>query len=354
LKILQIVPRLRPAVDGIGDYALNLAIELEKHFKISTEFLVADPLWEGSNSVNYFKINKINKRNFDELLKNISSFSTILLHYVGYGYSKRGCPNWLINALECWRNEFSNKKLVTMFHEVYAEGRPPWTSAFWLLDIQKNLAKRLVNISDYQITNKIHYSNLLRSLSKKKNLEIPVFPVFSNIGEPISIPELNSRKRQIAIFGMKEKRKRVYYNSRKKLLLTLQVLGINKIIDIGPNIEIELSKFKNIDIECLGELDEKKIGEILLNSFVGFLDYNPSYLAKSGIYAAYSSHGILPVNVKEGRVAYDNLEAGKHYWSPKMKGLNTETAQRIATSANEWYKNHKLAVQVEIFQKMLV
>jgi len=140
MKILQIVPRMRPAIDGLGDYALNLALHLEKEFNIITEFLVADPFWEGGNSINSFEINKINKRNTNELIKNISDFSTIILHYVGYGYAKRGCPTWLIKALECWKRENSKNKIITMFHEIYAESQYPWTTAFWLSYIQKKIS----------------------------------------------------------------------------------------------------------------------------------------------------------------------------------------------------------------------
>jgi len=40
--IIQIIPKLPPAINGLGDYALNLAGQL-KDYKIKTHFVVCDP-----------------------------------------------------------------------------------------------------------------------------------------------------------------------------------------------------------------------------------------------------------------------------------------------------------------------
>ncbi|MFZ4728709.1 MAG: glycosyltransferase family 1 protein, partial [Pseudanabaena sp.] len=69
--------------------------------------------------------------------------SPVLLHYVGYGYAKRGCPVWLVDGIQRWKNLYPDRLLVTMFHELHASGTPPWTSSFWLSPLQKNLVTRL-------------------------------------------------------------------------------------------------------------------------------------------------------------------------------------------------------------------
>ncbi len=40
--VIAIVPRLPPAIDGVGDYALNLARQLRKDFNIHTHFIVGN------------------------------------------------------------------------------------------------------------------------------------------------------------------------------------------------------------------------------------------------------------------------------------------------------------------------
>jgi hypothetical protein len=109
--------------------------------------------------------------------------TTVLLHYVNYGYAKRGCPVWLVDGLQRWRSASVNRSVVTMFHEVYATG-PPWASSFWLSPLQRNLAARVASLSDRCLTSRQGYAKLLYELSLGKQTQIPTLPVFSNIGEP--------------------------------------------------------------------------------------------------------------------------------------------------------------------------
>ena len=48
-----------------------------------------------------------------------------LLHYVNYGFQKRGIPFRLLSILRGLRRQHHGK-LVTIFHELYASG-PPWS-----------------------------------------------------------------------------------------------------------------------------------------------------------------------------------------------------------------------------------
>jgi hypothetical protein len=150
MLIIQIVPRLPPAADGLGDYALNLAHQMRQDFGIKTHFIVGDPWWVGEAQIEGFSISKVPRQSANIFLSLLESerFSsaTVLLHYVNYGYAKRGCPIWLVEGLERWRNTTVTRSLMTMFHEVYAFGFPPWTSSFWLSPLQRNLASRFSTI----------------------------------------------------------------------------------------------------------------------------------------------------------------------------------------------------------------
>ncbi|OUL30807.1 hypothetical protein BV375_13435 [Nostoc sp. 106C] len=84
-SVISIVPRLPPAINGVGDYALNLACELRTNFNIQTHFIVDNPTWVGAAKIEGFPISEISNRSFDVLLTLLSGdrTSSILLHYVG-------------------------------------------------------------------------------------------------------------------------------------------------------------------------------------------------------------------------------------------------------------------------------
>jgi hypothetical protein len=143
MQIIQIVPRLPPSVDGVGDYAYLLARQLRAAHGIQTHFVVCDPQWgkaeigkaeninwestsprpspqsgEGalpstlnsqpSTNLDGFPMHQLKERSAEELLRVLSQPgmpATVLLQYVGYGYQKRGCPVWLVRGLEKWRKQ---------------------------------------------------------------------------------------------------------------------------------------------------------------------------------------------------------------------------------------------------------
>ena len=353
--VIAIIPRLPPVFDGVGDYALNLALQLRKDFGIETHFVVGDPTWTGASAIKDFSISQVTLRSAATLLSLLSthyhSLTTVLLHYVGYGYAKRGAPSWVIEGLERWHNNTANAYLVTMFHELYAFGSP-WTSAFWLSSLQRKLAVRLVQLSDRCLTSREGYAKLLYELSLGKQTQIPTIPVFSTIGEPDLVSPLAERERRVVVFGSASNRLRVYRESFAQLELTCQLLGIEEIWDVGSSTSLTLSSVNGVSVVQLGQRSAAEISGFLLNSLAGFFDYNPDYLAKSTIFAAYCAHGLLPVSARCSNLPVDSIEAGKHYWIPEAqtKGWkNLVELQVIADNAHTWYQTHNLSVQAKTF-----
>ncbi|MBW4488032.1 MAG: glycosyltransferase family 1 protein [Trichocoleus desertorum ATA4-8-CV12] len=358
LSVTCIVPRIPPAVDGVGDYALHLALYLRSSFGIETHFIVTDPNWMASRQLNEFCVTRLTINSASDLFALLSKdcSSTVFLHYVGYGYAKRGCPIWLIEGLENWKAKNPGVRLVTMFHEVYASG-PPWTSTFWLSPLQRNLATRLAKLSDRCITSKQLYADLLQELNPKSYSEIPVLPVFSTVGEPRQVLPLPERSPQLVVFGGRASRMRVYQDSADTLIKVCQSLGIKKILDIGPPTGLNLSFIKEVAVIERGALPAAEISHILSHSLAGFLNYSPGFLAKSTIFAAYCAHGILTINsAKKGHSA-DGIEAGKYYWAPDMPNaaLKDLTAmQAIADNAYNWYQAHNLKAQAKVFADLCI
>ncbi|WP_353932496.1 glycosyltransferase family 1 protein [Okeanomitos corallinicola TIOX110] len=354
MVITAIVPRLPPAVDGVGDYGLNLAQQMRQDFSVNTKFIIGDDNWTGENSLKGFTVKQVTNKSastLSELLpKNQESAQVVLLHYVGYGYARRGCPVWLVKALETWRKTGNNRRLVTMFHEVYAFGAI-WTSQFWTSPLQRNLAARLVKLSDRCLTSKQGYAEKISRFSQGKHLDIPTLPVFSNVGEPEYLTPLSQRPRRLVIFGGGGPRSRVYQQSQLALQRTCQELEIEEILDIGPGLNFAISPVNNIPVTCLGIKSVSEISDILSNSLVGFFNYPLEYLTKSTIFAAYCAHGVLPVGTWYAGADLDGLVAGKHYWlgDKQEKKMNLADGQLVADHAYTWYKKHNLSAQARIF-----
>jgi hypothetical protein len=354
MQIIALVPNLPPTIDGVGDYALSLARQLGKDFGSTTYFIVGNPSQNQATEIEGFPVSQVTVRSAADLLlllqDKAEQETTVLLHYVGYGYEKRGCPVWLANGLEQWKIANSNCTLVTMFHEVYATG-PIWASSFWLSPLQKNLAVRLSKLSDRCLTSKQGYAQMLHQLSAGKHSQIPTLPVFSNIGEPLQVPRLVERPRRLVVFGGSSSRLRVYQRSFKVLERTCQELEIEEILDVGPSTGLDLSVVNGIPVRVMGQRTASEVSEILLNAIAGFFDYHTEYLSKSTIFAAYCVHGLIPIGTFYTDLQVDNLEVGKHYWladRPTGK-LNLAIGQAIADNAYAWYQTHNLSTQTKVF-----
>jgi hypothetical protein len=361
---IQIVPKIFPAVDGVGDYALSLAHQLRQNFNIETHFVVGDLNWSGNKKVDGFNISKVAQHDSSVLFSLLNDIgeeaSSVILQYVGCGYARRGCPFWLLKGLEHYKTAYPAKKLVTMFHETYGSGPPyygadpPWISAFWLSPLQKNIAGRLVISSNYCITSREKFREQLFNLSHGHNSHISVIPVFSNVGEATHLPLLKDRQSTLVLFGSRNSRARVYEQFPDAIRDTCRMLEIEKIYDIGPSTELNVTEFDNVPVISLGEKTLSEIGKILLESRAGILNYHPDFLAKSGVYAAYSAYGLIPIIVSSNTTqanGTDGLFAGEHYWAINRidKNLNLEVGQTIAENAYAWYQSHNLKTHTQTF-----
>lgn len=313
MKIHQITPHLPPPFEGVGTYAAALAGALESH-GIETRFVVPDRTVEG-------------------LRRELGDAETVLLHYAGYGYQRRGCPAWLAEGLADWQG-----RLVTVFHEVWASG-PPWRSSFWLLPEQRRIAAALARRSAALVTTLEIYGDLLRPWTRER--EVAVMPVFSTVGEPAAVPGFAERERRIVVFGGAGVRRRTWERFLPDLTRTARELGAREVVDVGPPVALPGS-VEEIPVRVLGVLPPDEVSALLLRSAAGFLAYPPDFLPKSTIFAAYCAHGMLPVCAWHG---------GRSHGEGEWRGEGDP--QAIATAAREWYSGHALAVQAERFRSLL-
>ncbi len=358
MKLITLVPRLPPATDGVGDYALYMAHYFRAQWQIETEFIVCDPLWFGESETQGFHVTHLPEQSPSVLLQLLQSHHSqatqIFLHYVGYGYAKWGCPAWLLNALETWRSQ-PNHQLMTMFHELYAlRGQKPWKHNFWNSPRQQSIAKQIAQISDHAVTSRQQYAEILDRFRGQPDRPTPFLPVFSTVGEPSSLPSWDDREPILVIFGQSLNKQRAYTENLDQLQTICQKFQIKEIVDVGPATGLNVKQIGATPLREAGKLSTEAIHELFSRSRLGFFNYNPEYLAKSTIFAAYCAYGLLPISATVSKQIYDGIIPGQHYWSLGESEQSLQSPQSIADQAHQWYRSHSLSAQADCFAKLLM
>jgi len=323
--------------------------------QIQTEFLVGDPDRQGaSEKAGAFVHHRISARTAEALAQFLAQRKPrrILLHYVGYGYAKRGCPDWLVQGLEIWKRQTPDAKLAVMFHELFASG-PIWTSAFWTSAKQRNLCARLARLSTVAFTSSTVTAGILK---REWQVETAmVLPVFSNFGEPAQVLPMAERQPQVLVYL----RTPLSNPEQTQLEMTLrqvgQVFGIKKIVVFG---KASLAAGDvGMLVDNLGLVAPDTLGRLLEQSRMGLLFYDTQWLAKSSILAAFSACGVVPVVIGALAPAVDGLCQDENFLNggqlPASGDINL--LQRLSTSTHRWYCAHRSSlVAVEVARHLEV
>jgi hypothetical protein len=354
VQILQILPYLPPTITGVGDYGYLLAQQLRADHDINTRFLLCDPIWHGVRDLDGFIVDQLESRQMIEFQKKLNFCGTadaVLLHYVGYGYQKRGSPVWLVRGLQRWKARNRNCKLIVMFHELYAFG-PPWRSSFWTSHLQRFLAKSLALLSNHCITNLQASMQALVQMTSRPLSHFSVLPVFSTIGEPKGSISFTKKSPRMAVFGSAGWRRQAYDAYGTVLDQACQKLGISEIIDIGPPCDAvpDLSTAW----VAKGILSAEEVSRQLLNTRAGFFVYPARCLGKSSVFAAYAAHGLIPVTFSENIAGNDGLRPGEHFL-PMLSTYDCDPNQMeiIGQNAHDWYRKHSIREHAGHYGKII-
>jgi len=273
--------------------------------------------------------------------------SAILLHLSGYGYSADGAPSLLAEALEQVKAG-GRFPLAVFFHELFAGGMP-WTSAFWFAQRQKRAYRRIARTCDLAVTNARVFASWL-----ERQIVTPIqcMPVFSQVGEADESLPFAGRDPAMAVFGLAGTRQRVY-GELDKLGDTLERLGVREIVDIGPPCETP-REVKGIPVRRAGVLAAAEIDRQFSRTAFGYLAYPPNCLAKSGVFAAYTAHGVIPVIAQHFRGEFDGLRDGVHVLSPQTaRAIAPAGLEECSRAAWRWYSGHRLRDHAAIYSRWL-
>jgi hypothetical protein len=266
--------------------------------------------------------------------------TAIILHVCGYGYQTRGAPMWLLNGLRAWRRQHARIPLIGIFHELFATGSI-WNSSFWLSGAQKYVTRELWGVCDFALAVTSVYKNQLIDWRPAMSSRVALMPVFSNVGVPRSpVPPPLARPNRIAVFGRHGLEQRVYKNEHlEQFAAFVDKFGIADIIDIGAREVSPPSRVGKARVSALGKLKAEEVSEQLLSCRYGLLSYDISRLEKSGVFAAYAAHGVVPVCINSKGRPGAALTSGRYFLSWPVQKLPDDLSL-VQRCLNEWYQTH--------------
>jgi hypothetical protein len=326
-NVLQIVPKIPGDRDGVGDYALGLAKILSTDFGITTSFVVASEL-------------ESSRKNHEH----------VILHYVNYGYQKRGVPFGLLSSLRNLRRN-SRGRFVTVLHELYASG-PAWRSAFWLQPFQRYIARSIARISDVCLVSSETMLHQLRALWPDVCAEVQ--PVFSNFGEPSLSDQFSKRDpHRWVICGGTALIERSLRSFRAILNRIPEFLSPRELFVLGgsdnPVTRSLLADLANVRVDYRPQIDAEEASQVISTCSFGWLDYFhrpdvPSdVILKSSAFGAMCAHGVITVFPHRGSpiaIGGDALP-GPYFMDAQFVELPAANdREKIASQAYHWYQRH--------------
>ena len=339
-NVLQLLPRAPGTLDGVGDYALTLARALRRQHGIGSVFIARETQGEAVESFPVFPLADFSKARAAQ-----ETCDGVILHYVNYGFQKRGVPVTLVDLLKQLRRECGSALLV-IFHELFATG-PPWRSEFWLRPLQKKIARRLAELADARLISCESMRQQLEKLSP--NLSAVVRPVTSTWGEPeLRDAQLRGRdpRRWIICGGTALVERSL--GSFLKMRFPPE-LAPHKLLVVGgaqnPHVRALLNAPASFTAEYFPDVTPECAAPMFRAAAFAWLDYFSSsrvpadVLLKSSTFLALCAHGIVPVlPTVRGAIAIDGDALPGPFTASKMPDASERGATAVAIY--QWYHRH--------------
>ena len=311
--LTHITPRFPPQIDGLGDYSLLMAEHLRQSFGMESRFIVGDPGWSlsGNTSQSPIDAKAVPGRSASALLGLLGDAETVVLHYVPYGYHPRGVPFWINRAFRRWKRAKPGRRLIVVFHEVWASG-PPWKSEFYLSLVQRRLVAELHRLSDGAMTSVAVMVRMLDSIQPGKTRLVPIPSAFPQMTAPDERAFHREGPVRVVAFGQEASR-HLGIQMHEKLLRALHADGLLAGVDaVGkgaddsgtPSSDVRLlrSFLPAPLIRAYRDVTPAHGAELLRKADL-FLSYYPSHLlCKSSALTAALASGCIPL-LTEGKEA---------------------------------------------------
>lgn len=335
--------RFAPQNCGIGEQTQFLLGQLRERQGIEGGVLVASPQWEAEKAPTM-------PRSQGWTGSPPPGTKVLMLQYSGYGYAKRGAPVGLALQIRRMRRERPEIRLVTMFHELFAYG-PPTSSSFWLSPVQRWVALSLARDSHQVITNRAGSARWLENRLPAHRGRIHASPVFSNLGEVPDAPPPSQREAHLVFFGYQAELWDAGFTGLRRVI---EALKPARITILGRSAEIPAEVFGGIAVTRTGYLGAEEVSTILSTARWGLVAYNPEYLGKSSLLAAFIAHGVVPLLVDGHLPLSEGLERGVHLLAVNELGTSPPDLDAISAAGQAWYLPHNRENTATAFAKLLL
>jgi len=269
---------------------------------------------------------------------------------VNYGFQKRGVPFRLLSILRALRSRHRGR-FVTVFHELFASS-PPWSSAFWLQPLQKDLAKSVANLSDACIVSSDNFVSELKRMAPHARIQL--HPVPSGLEEPSLSPNqiVDRDLHQWAIVGGTALAERSLRSFRRLLSRIPDSIAPRSLFVLGGN---ENPVTRSLLVDLAVQLDYRphiaaaEASEILRTCSFAWFDYfhrpdvETSVILKSSAFAAACAHAVIPVFPHRGSVislGSDRLPGPFFVEPDRCEIPDAHRRAKIASDIYDWYQRH--------------
>lgn len=249
-----------------------------------------------------------------------------------------------------------------MFHEIHPLWEMPARRRL-KLQVQRfhprqpgpfGAARRFAQLADAVVTNTRAFHEVL---TRWTGGQVDLLPCFSNLGEPISVSPLVDRAPRLVVFGSPGTRERLFGSiDASALARVVSAFGIDEIHEIGEPHGGVAPDLPGVTWVRPGVLSTADVSRLMLDARAGLLDYShhPGTLGKSGVLAAYASHGVVTVSPTGLASEDDGLVSGRHYLQmDRAVPERPEDRQAVADAGRAWYLPHGLHATSSRFAAVL-
>lgn len=261
--MLIIIPRSQTATCGLADHASVIKTELERI--------------GAAVQIEHMQTHLSVERSIP-----------ILLEFTPLAYSRLGLSLPLLLQVLRWR--LNGHRVITYFHELpFSNGRQ-WKRKLAAM-LQRCYCVLLAAASSRSVQNQETGSRWLKVLCGAHRLSF--LPTCSNMGESQDAPKPENRPLQVVVFGSPGKRRHAHAlvasqgGYRRLFGANVSVIDIGELMQLPDKIAAEVS--------ALGPLHVAVIQNHLLSSRFGIFYSEPDQFSKSGVFAAYCAHGVVPI-----------------------------------------------------------
>ena len=305
--MLIIVPGSQTVFCGLQDHANVIKVELER-IGLNVEICI----WGFQPS--------------------IQPKTSILLEFTPLAYSRFGVSWPLLLQVLRWR--LNGCRVITYFHELpFPNGRG--LKKRLAVFVQQAYCSFLAAASAHSLVNQQQGRRCLQLLCGTRRVSF--LPTCSNVGESDLVATPANRSLQVVIFGSPGKRRHAH-----SLVASLggyrQLFGPKvHVIDIGEPLLLPSELVP--EVKNLGTLSSAEIQEHLLASRFGFFYAEPNQFSKSGVFAAYSAHGVVPI------LSYKDADPQPFFLSPGeivAKSSRFTDLKFVWHSCRDWYRQYSV------------